>query len=103
MRFKNWPRLMQAAESSGLPLVAIERLQPWLLAVQLTAAEVRRKGFSEGFGVDRHFLTLAKHPLAPKPVVELETFEQQMSLFGELSREQQGVFLEQTLSEITEI
>jgi uncharacterized protein len=95
-----WQSLNRVARSLELPVESLERFQPWLIAVQLTAAQVRRSGFSEGYGVDRYFLTLAKHPLAPKPIIQLETFEQQMSLFGGLSPAQQALFLEQTLLEL---
>jgi len=97
---KSWQSLNRVARSLELPVEALERLQPWLIAVQLTAAQVRRSGFSEGYGVDRYFLTLAKHPVAPKPIIELETFEQQMSLFGGLTAKQQALFLEQTLEDL---
>jgi len=96
-----WVRLQQTSDQLNLPIEALERMQPWLIAVQLTAAQVRRNGFSEGFGIDRHFLTLASHPAAPKPVVELETFSEQTSLFSMLSHDQQLEFLTQTLEELT--
>lgn len=95
-----WQSLNRVCRALDLPIESLERFRPWLVAVQLTATQIRRNGYSEGFGVDRHFLTLAKHPLAPKPIVQLETFEQQMSLFGDLNAEQQALFLEQTLDEL---
>ncbi len=96
-----WVQLQQTSDQLNLPIEALERMQPWLIAVQLTAAQVRRNGFSEGFGIDRHFLTLASHPAAPKAVIELESFSEQMSLFAMLSDEQQLEFLKQTLEELT--
>jgi len=96
-----WVSLQQTSDQLNLPIEALERMQPWLIAVQLTAAQVRRNGFSEGFGIDRHFLTLASHPAAPKPVIELETFSEQTSLFSALNHEQQLEFLTQTLEELT--
>lgn len=95
-----WQSLNRVCRALELPIESMERFRPWLVAVQLTATQIRRNGYSEGYGVDRHFLTLAKHPLAPKRVIQLETFEQQMSLFGDLNAEQQSLFLEQTLDEL---
>lgn len=100
LKAEAWQSLNRVCRALELPIESLEYFQPWLVAVQLTAAQIRRNGYSEGYGVDRHFLTLAKHPLAPKPVLQLETFEQQMSLFGGLSDDQQSLFLEQTLVEL---
>ena len=100
LKAEAWQSLNRVCRALEMPIESLEYFQPWLVAVQLTAAQIRRNGYSEGYGVDRHFLTLAKHPLAPKPVIQLETFEQQMSLFGGLSDDQQSLFLEQTLAEL---
>ncbi len=95
-----WQRVEQALSAVDLPSDAMQRLKPWLVAVQITAAQVRRAGYSEGYGVDRYFLTLAHHPSAPKPIVELETFAAQMRIFDSLTLQQQIEFLLQTLKDL---
>ncbi len=95
----DWQRLQGLLNGSGLPADTMQRLKPWLVAVQLTAAQVRRAGFSEGYGIDRHFLTLARHPEAPKKILELESFRQQMAMFDTLSHRAQVEFLLQSLED----
>ena len=83
----------------GLPIAAFENLKPWLVAVQITAFQMRRAGFDDKLGIDRHFIERVKrgHSPGPKSLVELETFEQQLSLFSALTDEEQAHFLAQTL------
>nr|WP_237457408.1 TraB/GumN family protein [Pseudomaricurvus sp. HS19] len=95
----DWHKLQALLNASGLPAETMQRLKPWLVAVQLTAAQVRRAGFSEGYGIDRHFLTLARHPEAPKQILELESFRQQMAMFDGLSHRAQVEFLLQSLED----
>jgi len=93
--------LANACLELGLPFTALEYLKPWLVAVQLTAFQVRQAGFSDELGVDRHFIERVKLGTGPGPAVliELETFEQQLSIFSALSDDQQLQFLRQALTE----
>lgn len=97
-----WSGLEAASVSVGIAPGSLERLKPWLAAVQLTAEQVRRSGFSERYGIDRHFLMEAKSPSIDKSIVELESFAEQMRLFGDLSETLQIQFLMQTLEEFEE-
>lgn len=93
--------LADACLELGLPVAALEYLKPWLVAVQLTAFQVRRAGFSDDLGIDRHFIDRVKlgDEEGPSKLVELETFEQQLSIFRAFTDEQQLQFLRQTLTE----
>jgi len=93
--------LADACLELGLPVSALEYLKPWLVAIQLTAFQVRRAGFTEDMGIDRHFIERVKlsDGTGPSELVELETFEQQLSIFTALTDDQQLQFLRQTLAD----
>lgn len=99
---EQWRQLEQVSLSLGISVSAFERLKPWLVAVQLTASQIRRSGFDEDLGVDRYLLELYKREHPDGRIIELETFAEQMSLFDELGEEEELAFLEQTLSEFHE-
>lgn len=99
---EQWSELERISIGLGLPVSAFQRLQPWLVAVQLTAAQIRRSGFDEGQGVDKHLLDRYKRGRPDDMVVELETFAEQMSLFDELNDEEELAFLQQTLAEFND-
>lgn len=94
-----WSELEQISLSLGMPVTAFGRMKPWLVAVQLTASQIRRSGFSERLGVDKHLLDRYKHERPDGEIIELETFSEQMSLFDELSDQEEMAFLQQTLTE----
>lgn len=73
--------LNEAAARYGLPLEVLRLQRPWLAALTLAGMAINQSGFSEMHGVDRYFLELAR---GAKPIVELETFEDQLSLLADL-------------------
>lgn len=87
--------LAQYSKEAKIPLAALERFQPWFVAVQLIEAEIRKTQLKQDLGIDLHFIKLGQ-----KPVEELETLEYQLSLFGDLSIAEQEKFLAQTLADM---
>lgn len=73
--------LAVAAERVGLPMVGLERMRPWVVAVTLSVLELQRGGYESGLGVDRLFLDRAR---GSKQIVELETAEEQLLLLSHL-------------------
>jgi uncharacterized protein len=65
---------------SGLPSATIDRMRPWLAEMTLEASQVTKQGFSAQSGVEMQI----EGPGAKttKPVVALETVEQQMALMA---------------------
>ncbi|MBV9551690.1 MAG: TraB/GumN family protein [Alphaproteobacteria bacterium] len=82
---------------SGKEESAFERIQPWLIAVMVLDADVKRQGFDPAYGLDKHFLTEAAD--FNKPVKGLETIESQLMLFGSMSDELQDKLLLSSLVE----
>jgi uncharacterized protein YbaP (TraB family) len=94
-----WQQLQQVSQQLGIPTNNLQRLKPWLVAIQLAAAQVRQSGFGEEYGIDRYFVRLAKVSQPAKPILQLESFSDQMSLFDDLDHDSQLDFLSQTLTD----
>lgn len=92
---KVYADLVERSERANLPLATLEHFQPWFVAVQLIEAEIRKTQLRQNLGIDLHFIEKGL-----KPVQELETLEQQLGLFGNLSIAEQEKFLAQTLADM---
>lgn len=88
-------KLRDAAKQAGIPPVAFESLRPWLAALQLGKAPMIAAGYNPEMGVDRQLLNDAK--VGHKPVMGLETTEQQMRFFADLPPKVELALLTQTL------
>jgi uncharacterized protein YbaP (TraB family) len=95
----DWLRFEDICRRQGVSAERFQHMQPWLAAIQLTAIQMRASGYSEAYGVDRYFLGLAKRADFQKPIVELESLQSQLSIFSNLSQQEQVLFLRQTLDE----
>jgi hypothetical protein len=93
--------LTEQSELLGLPLVAVERMKPWLLSLTLSIMSVQKLGYKPDLGIDRHFLGLAK--TQNKDVLELESAEFQIDLLSGFSEETQVKFLSSTLDEAANV
>ena len=81
--------VVEHAERANLPLDAIERMQPWLVANLLVTDSTRRLGYTSRSGVDVDFTERA----GERSVVALESAEYQLSLLAGLPDELQELVL----------
>lgn len=88
-------RLLAKFTSMGLPPEALERLKAWALAMVLQQMALSEAGFSPDQGIDLHFMKRAQ--AVQKPVVELESVEEQLALLDGLSDDEQATFVASTL------
>jgi uncharacterized protein len=88
-------KLTEAATKAGIPPVVFESMRPWLAALQLGKAPMLKAGYNPDMGVDRQLLADAK--AGKKPVLGLETTEQQMRFFADLPPKAELAFLTQAL------
>ena len=79
----------------------MEKMRPWLIMLQLSVTQMRRLGYSPELGIDQHFLSIAKNQ--KKPVIELETAVQQMSLLAKEDKAFQDRLLYYTLESMQEL
>ena len=84
----------------GVDVNALERFEPWFLAITALDLGMRKLGFQSERGVEQYVVGRAR--ASGKEIVGLETIEFQMGLFDALPREQQQALLEQTLDELDE-
>lgn len=88
----------QRLADAGYDIAAFARMRPWMVATTLTVAELQRAGYSPDDGVDQRLQRRAND--AGMRVVGLETVDDQLALFAELTPEEDEAFLVQTLSEL---
>lgn len=79
-----------------LPLQIVKDFQPWLLANTIQQLMGEKIGYIDG--VDEYFLNRAEDD--EKEVIGLETVEDQLSIFADLSPEMQEAQLEEALMDI---
>jgi uncharacterized protein len=91
-------RVAAEAARLGLPLEALQQLEPWAVALALTQLEYVLLGFDPDAGVEKQ---LARRAHADgKQIQGLETVEQQIGILASLSKDDQAAFLEQTVTEM---
>lgn len=86
------------AEKAGLPMQALQRMKPWLVAVTLVAPALQAAGFRPELGVDKHFFDRAK--TAGLKRQSLETLAYQLDRFDQLSPKLQEEILKTTLADL---
>jgi uncharacterized protein YbaP (TraB family) len=90
--------IAERAATTGLPAPAIKRMKPWMVAVTLLGAELKKGGFDPGLGLDRYFFDLARK--RGLKVVGLETAAYQIERFDGLSPALQEAMLLETLEDV---
>ncbi len=73
----------------------INRMRPWMVGMTLEGLALNDSGFDNSLGIDYHFLSLAED----KNIIELETVDEQMSVFNTLSKKEQIAYLKSSLQE----
>ncbi len=92
---KTYERLGQHLAVRGMSIEAMNRLKPWLVARTIMSLELRAAGYETEFGVDQAFLGQAA---GSKPIVGLESVEDQIRMLDDLSPEIQELMLEDLLA-----
>jgi len=93
-----YAELKRRAEQSGLPMIALQRMKPWLVAITLMAPSLQAAGFKPELGVDRHFFDRAKASGMKRQA--LETLAYQLDRFDQLSPKLQEALLRTTMEEL---
>ena len=79
----------------SLPRQNVEHMKPWFLAMTLSVLGMQTQGLVPQFGVDLHFLNRAKQD--GKPIVELESVQNQFAILNSLTDEEAVAGLEATI------
>jgi uncharacterized protein YbaP (TraB family) len=83
---------------TGGSAAMFDPFKPWMVAVVLVAAELKKLGFNPEEGVDHYFYQKAS--AERKQVLGLETSDFQLGLFNEFTREEGESMLKETFGEI---
>lgn len=96
---KDTAALVQAkAAAAGLPMMVVDRMKPWLVAMTLAVPALQRAGFDPRYGLDRHFYDRAR--AATRPVRGLETAASQIAALDSLPLPVQIEMLKAVLSDV---
>ena len=92
---------LKALADLGLPQAGFDRMQPWFAATNLSLIPLMKMGYDPTNGPERVITEAAGQ--AGKPVIGLETAEQQIGYFGSLSQGAQVTFLTSTVAEMPKL
>lgn len=93
-----YAEVKKRAEKAGLPMMAIQRMKPWLVAITLMAPTLQAAGFKAELGIDRHFFDRAKDSGMKRQA--LETMVYQLDRFDSLSLSLQEALLKTTMEDL---
>jgi uncharacterized protein YbaP (TraB family) len=86
------------AEKTGMPMMAIQRMKPWLVAITLMAPTLQAAGFKAELGIDQHFFDRAK--VSGMKRQGLETMAFQLDQFDSMSPKLQEEMLRTTMEDL---
>jgi uncharacterized protein YbaP (TraB family) len=93
-----YAEVKRRAEKSGLPMMALQRMKPWLVAITLMAPTLQAAGFKPELGIDQHFFALAKSSGMQRDA--LETITYQLDRFDSMSPKLQEDLLRTTMEDL---
>ena len=97
--------IVERATQAGLPLEAVQRMRPWMVAVTLAALEMQSAGFDPALGIDRHFRDRAV--AMKKPVRTLEAALDQVAMLESMGPALQDALVIEALqgasTEVTQV
>lgn len=93
---KTYHELSQYLQKTGLPPEMFIKMKPGLIAITLSVVQLQQLGYSPDLGVDKHFINKANQD--KKPILELESIDQQLSLLLNFSDD--ALLLKHTMSQL---
>jgi len=93
-----YERLEAQAGALGMELALMEQFEPWLVALTFMDLGMNALGFRADQGIEQYLLRRARQDA--KEIVGLETLDDQIRIFDELTRDDQEALLIQTLEEL---
>jgi uncharacterized protein YbaP (TraB family) len=98
---QRFERVEQEGNRLGLPVEALQQLEPWLAAMTLAQLQYMKLGFDPEQGVEKQLERKAQ--VDHKEITGLETLEEQLGLLANLPADDQAKFLDLTLEEMHEM
>jgi uncharacterized protein YbaP (TraB family) len=94
-------KVEQEGNRLGLPVEALQQLEPWLVAMTLAQLQYMKLGFDPEQGVEKQLQRKAQAD--HKEITGLETLDEQLGLLANMSSGDQAKFLDLTLEEMHEM
>jgi len=98
---KLYQRTVDEGSKLGLPVAALQMMEPWLLAMTFTEMQYLKLGFDPEQGVEKQLVRKAQAD--HKQITGFETLEEQFGLLDGMSYPDQARFLDMTLEEMDEM
>lgn len=98
---QRFQRVEQEGNRLGLPVEALQQLEPWLVAMTLAQLQYMKLGFDPEQGVEKQLERKAQAD--HKEITGLETLEEQLGLLANMPADDQAKFLDLTLEEMHEM
>jgi uncharacterized protein YbaP (TraB family) len=94
-------KVEQEGNRLGLPVEALQQLEPWLVAMTLAQLQYMKLGFDPEQGVEKQLQRKAQAD--HKEITGLETLDEQLGLLANMPPDDQAKFLDLTLEEMHEM
>jgi len=98
---ERYRRVSRQAQQLGLPMEALDELEPWVIALQLLELKYMQLGFDPQQGVEQQLEVRAQAD--GKPIVGLETLDEQLGVLQGMSYPDQARFLDMVVTEMQEV
>jgi uncharacterized protein len=90
--------VVEHGKTVGLGAEILDHFQPWFAALVLEQTALGQSGMESGAGIDEQFAQRARED--DKPIIALETAEEQLGFFSRLTMDQQRQYLQSTLKDL---
>jgi uncharacterized protein YbaP (TraB family) len=91
-----WEKTLELAKTLNITEEALAPQKPWMAALSLKNAALRQAGYDDKLSVDRTFVKAAE---TLKPIIEIDSVEDQVKLYDELPDAEQEQILLRALNE----
>lgn len=95
---ETFAEVKKRVEAYGMPMAAIQRMKPWLVAITLMAPTLQAAGFKPELGIDKHFFDRAKEKGLERQA--LETLAYQLDRFDQMPPKLQEEMLKATIEDL---
>ncbi len=92
-----WAKAVEMGKKLGVNEEILRQYKPWLAALILSAESLKQAGYTPDLGIDQTFIREAQ---GKKPVMEMESIEEQIKMLEEFPDREQEQMLLQILADL---
>ena len=98
---ETYQQLLTYLQINNLSIDDFRSLRPWMISLKIGMIEIAKAGYSLEYGIDNHYQKKARQ--LGKPILQLESVEQQIALLAGESAKNQEISLRALLVEVDEL